>query len=259
MDIEKPIYSVVLVNYKTKQMTEICLKLLYRAFKDRGVQVWVVDNNSEDDSTEFLKSLDWINLIEREPVLNEEGYMAHGCALDMALEKVNTDYLFLLHTDTLIHNADIFEWMLSECKNQNDIVAVGCVDQIYRGQIRIVWRFLSRFFKHYSRRLKLFFGLKSKEPKPFYEVYLKSFCALWNIKIMKEKGITFSLNNRIPGYEAQDRLVEQGYKISYLSAKKMFRYLDHVEAATVSAQGGYDTNHRRTKKYNAMLKKMDGI
>ena len=91
---EKPVYSVVLVNYKTKQLTEICLKLLHKAFKDSGVQVWVVDNDSNDESTAFLRSLDWINFIERTPVANEPGFMAHGCALDMVLERVDTDYLY---------------------------------------------------------------------------------------------------------------------------------------------------------------------
>jgi len=258
-DLKTPIYSVVLVNYKTRQLTEICLKLLYEAFKDTGVQVWVVDNDSADESTDYLKSLDWIHLIERKAVANESGFMAHGLALDMVLKQVDTEYLYLLHTDTLIHNPEIFDIMLNECKQQKDIAAVGCVDQIYRGQLRIIWRFVNRFFKHYSRRLKLTIGLSSKQPKPYYEVHLKSFCALWNIKLMKEQGLTFSLNNRIPGYEAQDRLISLGYKISYFSAKKIFTYLEHVEAATVSAQGLYGENHRRTKKYNAILEKMSGI
>jgi len=259
LDLEKPAYSVVLVNYKTRELTEICLKLLYKAFKGTGVQVWVVDNDSADESTEFLRSLDWIHFVERKPVANEPGFMAHGCALDMVLERVNTDYLYLLHTDTLIHDPEVFDIMLNECKHQKNVAAVGCVDQIYRGQVRIVWRFVSRFLKHYMRRLKLRIGFSSKQPKPYYEVHLKSFCALWNIKLMKEKGLTFALNNKIPGYEAQDRLIEQGYKISYLSARKMFKYMDHVEAATVSAQGGYDESHRRTKKYNAILEKMNKI
>ena len=102
-------YSIVLVNYKTHELTSICLKLLYKIFKDSGVQVWVVDNDSADESTEYLRSLDWIHLIERMPVPDEPGFMAHGCALDLVLDEITTDYLFLLHTDTLIHDPEIFK------------------------------------------------------------------------------------------------------------------------------------------------------
>lgn len=257
--IDRPVFSVVLVNYKTLELTSICLKLLKKAFKDTAVQVWVVDNDSQDESTKYLKALDWIHFIERAPVSGESGFMAHGRALDMVLERVDTEYLFLLHTDTLIYDADIFNVMLKECMDDGKVAAVGCVDQLYRGQIRIYWRFITRLFKHYYRRLKLKLGLKSKQPKPYFEVYLKSFCALWNVKIMKENGMTFMLKDRIPGYGAQDLLAEKGFKISYLSAKKVFKYLDHVESATVSAQGGYGENHRRTKKYHDILEKMSEI
>ncbi|MDH5358575.1 MAG: glycosyltransferase [Gammaproteobacteria bacterium] len=252
---KKPSYSIVLVNYKTHQVTSICLNLLHKAFKGSDVQVWVVDNNSNDASTDYLRSLDWIHFIERTPEDGEPGFMGHGLALDLVLDRISTDYLFLLHTDTFVHNPVIFETMMKQCLENENIAAVGCVDQLYRGRLRIAWRFITRFFKHYSRRIKLSLGLKSKQPKPFYEVYLKSFCALWNVKIMKEHALTFAMNNRTPGYEAQDQLMALGYKISYISARNIFKYLDHVEAATVSAQDGYHENHRRIKKYHAFLEK----
>jgi len=256
---EKPIFAIVLVNYKSHQLTEICLKLLKKAIKDSKIQVWVVDNDSKDASTEFLHSLDWIKFIERPAVENEEGFMSHGLALDMVLERIDTDYLLLLHTDTFIYDPAIFEIMLSKVKEDKNIVAVGCVDQIYRGRVRIIWRLISRFIKHYYRKLKIKLNIKSKHPKPFYEIYLKSFCALWNVKVMKKHGLTFTMNNRTPGYEAQDRLVKDGYKISYLGARQMFSYLDHVESGTVSAQGTYGEDHRRTKKYKAFMKKLEKV
>lgn len=131
------------------------------------------------------------------------------------------------------------------------------MEQLYRGETRIAWRLLTRFAKHHFRRLKLSLGLPSRAPKPFREIYLKSFCAMWNAELLRKNGLSFAMNDRIPGYEAQDRLAAKGYSIAYVSARIMFRYLDHVEAGTVSAIGGYDQDHRRLKKYRAMLKKLD--
>lgn len=255
-NIKKPSYSIVLVNYKSYQLTSICLGLLHKALNGSDAQVWVVDNDSRDESTDYLRSLDWINFVERSPVENEKGFMSHGLALDMVLERVETDYLFLLHTDTLIYDPVIFDIMLNKCAEDESVVAAGCVEQIYRGRTRIIWRLITRFIKHYFRRLKLVLRMKSKQPKPYYEMHLKSFCALWDIKVMKKHGLTFQMSDRTPGYEAQDRLKSLGYNIAYIPVKKMFRYLDHVESGTVSAQGHYGKDHRRTKKYNSFMDKM---
>lgn len=248
--------SFVLVNYKTRQLTEASLTLLRQALDGYQAQVWVVDNDSADDSTEYLRSLGWIHLIERKWPEKEKGFEAHGRALDIVLEQVDTDYLFLLHTDTLIYDPAIFDLMLEKCLGNKKIAAVGCLEQINRGFLRSFWRLISRFCSHHFRRLKLSLGLKSKEPSPYRETHLKSFCALWNSKILKAHSMNFFMADKIPGYEAQDRLSSMGYKFATLSPGKIFRYLDHVEAGTVSAIGGYDPSHRRAKKYHAILDKL---
>lgn len=256
--MQNPAYSVVLVNYKTPEITRIALELLKQPSEQSGFAVWVVDNDSADESTEYLRSLDWIRLIERKPEQGESGFMAHGRALDMVLERAGSDYLFLLHTDTFIHDPAIFELMLNECRANDRVIAVGCVDQIYRGDFRIVWRLLTRYLKYHARRLKTSLGLKSRPPKPYMEKYIKSFCSLWNIKTIKHHGWTFTMEKKIPSYAIQDKLNEHGYSIAYLSAKTMFRYLDHIEAGTVAATGGYHGAHRRTRKYLSSLEKYFG-
>lgn len=252
----KPAFDIVLVNYKTLDLTSNALNLLRKALTSHSANVWVVDNDSGDESTRYLQSLDWIHLIERIPTPGESGFMAHGCALDMVLEKSKAQYLLLMHTDTMIYDPRIFDLLLSKLQNDEMCFAAGCTDQIYRGELRIIWRFASRFIKHHFRRLKIALGLPSRPPKPFREVYLKSFCALWNIETLRQHNLTFSMNEMIPGYAAQDRLMELGYKISYIPARKLFKYLDHIEAGTISAIGGYAPQHRRLQKYHAILKKL---
>jgi GT2 family glycosyltransferase len=249
-----PSFSVVLVNYKTPEITRICLELLREHAQRLGFPVWVVDNDSADASTEYLRSLDWIRLIERKPGAGEPGFMNHGLALDLVLERADTDYLFLLHTDTFIYDPEILDIMLRECAKEN-VVAVGCLDQIYRGQFRIYWRIATRFLKHYARRLKLALGLKSRPPKSWMEQYIKSFCSLWNIRFIKQQGWTFAMDDMIPSYAIQDRLPATGRKIALIPARRMFRYLDHIEAGTVAASGSYGDQHRRTKKYQALLER----
>jgi GT2 family glycosyltransferase len=251
----KPPFSIVLVNYKTLNLTRICLDLLSEHAQKAGIPVWVVDNDSADDSIEYLRTVPWINLIERPAPAKETGHIAHGMALDLALEKIDSDYLFLMHTDTFIYDPNVFSMMMQHCVNDPDVAAVGCTEQLNRGTVRTLWRFSSRLFKHHFRRMKLALGLRSKEPKAWKEVHLKSFCTLWNSKLMKQHGLHFQIDDRTPGYELQDRMVQMGYKVKFLSPGKIFKYLDHVQGGTVAAAGGYGQDHRRARMYQDSLKR----
>ena len=253
--LSKPTFSIVLVNYKTLDLTRICLDLLHAHARKQNIPVWVVDNDSADDSVAYLRSLNWIKLIERQSPGKEPGHIAHGKALDMALDSIDTDYVFLMHTDTFVFDADVFAMMMDHCNKNPNVAAVGCTEQLDRGLPRTVWRFTSRFVKHHARRLKQSLGLRSRAPKPYRETYLKSFCTLWNCLLMKQWGLHFQIDDRVPGYELQDRVIGLGHDVVFLSPGKIFKYLDHVQAGTVAAAGGYAQDHRRTKMYQDILKR----
>lgn len=246
----RALYSIALVNYKSYELTKTCLDFLHEALQGKDVPVFVVDNDSNDTSIDYLRTLNWINLIERKSTMREAGNIAHGRALDLALEQVETEYLFLLHTDTFIYDPNVFSMMVGQCSAHRDVAAVGCVEQLDRGICRSAWRVTSRFFKHYSRRISLALGIKARAPKPYRETHLKSFCTLWNVNLIKKHGLHFQMDDRNPGYELQDRMMALNYKIGLISPRKIFRYLDHIQSGTVSAMGGYSDNHRRVKMYN---------
>ena len=252
-----PAFSIALVNYKTLPITRICLDLLHDFAKQHSVPVWVVDNGSADDSTQYLRSLDWINLIERTTHAREPGHIAHGKALDLILKRVETPYLFLLHTDTFVFDTEVFSMMMSHGTSHRRIVAVGCLEQINRGRISATWRFVSRLMKFQYRTFMHTIGLPSKEPKPYRETYLKSFCTLWNCNIIKKHNLYFMMDSRVPGYSLQDKVIKLGYTVTSLSSRTIFGYLDHIQAGTVAAAGSYGLNHRRSKIYYKTLQRFE--
>jgi GT2 family glycosyltransferase len=250
-------FSIALVNYKTCEMTRTCLELLQRHLADRDVPVWVVDNNSADDSTTYLRSLSWINLIERVQPAGEPGHIAHGKALDMILERIDTDYVLLMHTDTFIYDEKVFKLMLDLCSQDPKVAAVGCVEQLDRGLLRTAWRFGSRYCKHHYRRMLQALGIPGRLPKPWKEEHLKSFCTLWNSKAMKQQGLHFCMDERVPGYTLQDRMLASGYSIVEIPARRLFKYLDHIQSGTVAACGGYGKGHRRNRMYEDAIARLN--
>jgi len=46
--------------------------------------------------------------LSRVPEGEEEGFAAHGNGLDLIFKAINTDYLFLMHTDTFIYDPTVF-------------------------------------------------------------------------------------------------------------------------------------------------------
>lgn len=251
-----PEYSIAIVNYKTAEVTSICLSLLEKIIDVHKTPVWVVDNNSHDESLTLLKSNSWIHLIERKPLENEEGFMAHGRALDLILERVKTKYLLLIHTDTLIYSVEIIDLMLKKISSDANVMAVGCLEQVKRTWWQTAWRYGIRAIKYYSRKLKLVIGLKTRDPRLFYEIYLKSFCTLWDADLIKRHGFSFAMTERIPGYEIQDKLRALQYKTIDLPTSLMFKYLDHIEAGTVSLVKNLDKTHKRVKNYQNKVNKI---
>lgn len=251
----RPKFSIILVNYKSYDVTTICMHLLKKAVDVSETPIIVVDNGSNDESLSYLKSLDWITLIERVPVEGEPGFMAHGRGLDLAMQAVHTDYVLLLHTDTFIHDPAILDLLFEKTQLDARIAAVGCLEPVLRSRPTVVRRYVVRGIKYYFRRLKLALGIKTRPPKLHYETYMKSFCTLWNVNIMRRHGMSFSMGEQVPGYEMQDRLRELGYQFEAIPPRIMFSFLDHIEKASPSAMTGSRVNFRKVTSYKAIIEK----
>jgi len=92
-----PRLAVIIVSWNTEQLTYDCLQSLYTDIKNLDHEVWVVDNNSSDDSVAMIKSkFPQVKLIE-----NEDN-VGFARANNQALKKVEADYYLLLNSDTVV-------------------------------------------------------------------------------------------------------------------------------------------------------------
>jgi GT2 family glycosyltransferase len=91
-------FSVIIPQYKTRDMIELCLGSLFK-YSQLGHEVIVIDNNSQDESTDYLKERKSIILIENKT--KSIGGIAHKEALDLGVERATRPWVLLLHSDTI--------------------------------------------------------------------------------------------------------------------------------------------------------------
>jgi N-acetylglucosaminyl-diphospho-decaprenol L-rhamnosyltransferase len=107
---------VVILNYRTAQLTIDCLQSLVQEVNALpGTQVVVTDNDSQDGSVEQIKtailSNGWEYWVSLQPLPSNGGFaMGNNAAIRMALQTPHPpDYFLLLNPDTLVHPGALSE------------------------------------------------------------------------------------------------------------------------------------------------------
>lgn len=245
--------TILVPNYKTVDLTKLCLRLLRKYTDSNKAKVVVIDNDSQDPSLDYLRTVRWIELIERKAIPGETPVQSHSRALDMALERVTTPYVLSIHTDTLVKRSDWLSFLLTQIARSPTIAGVGS----WKLESKPLWR---RFFKSVEHYVQLFyFRLIGKTKhglagvgKNYY--YLRSHCALYRMDLIKKYKLHFSDGDRVAGKEMHKQLVEAGYKMLFLPSEILIKYLEHINHATtvlnpeLSRQKSVDKGLRRIEK-----------
>jgi GT2 family glycosyltransferase len=96
-----PELSVLLVTYRTRERTLACLQSIYQQTQETRFQVVVVDNDSQDGSTEAIaRGFPDVTL------LSLPANIGYARAINLAAQSARGDYLVLLNPDTeVLHGA----------------------------------------------------------------------------------------------------------------------------------------------------------
>lgn len=115
--------SVVIINFKTKDLTLKCLQSIFQTKPKVKFEVWLVDNHSEDDTVELVKrNFPWVKIIESDKNVGFAG------GNNLALERINSRYSLLLNSDTeikvnsldmMVYVADTKKFDILSCKLLN--------------------------------------------------------------------------------------------------------------------------------------------
>ncbi len=245
--------TICIVNYKTLDFTRLCLRSI-RKFTSYPCEVIVIDNDSRDDSLEYLKSLDWIRLIQRDGKDDPSGGFAHATALDLGLSECNTEFFVSMHSDAFICKANWLGDLVSYFGSEKDIACIGT------GKIELTpaWRQMLKKatdFKTFKRKM-----LRVPDPIGKYRYYNRTICSLHRTDILRDEKLSF-LMGRDKGLTAGKKmyfeLVDRGYRTVELPASLVGQYLVHLAHATQVVNPAEFTLRKKTvRKCNRLVKKI---
>jgi GT2 family glycosyltransferase len=119
----KPVVSVIIVSYNTREMTLECLRVLEADLRssqlDKSTEIWVVDNASSDSSAQAVReAFPQVHLIDNP---RNAGF---GAANNLALEQARGDFLLLLNSDAFPKPGAIGT-LVEYLKSHPDVAVVG--------------------------------------------------------------------------------------------------------------------------------------
>lgn len=231
MSTAQPEVTILIPNYRTPDITKLCLRLLRKHTDLSRVSVLAIDNDSGDASTEYLRSLKWIRLIERKTDQDPTPPLSHTNALDQALAEVTTPYVLSFHTDTLVKHSGWLDFLLQEINRRPNIAGVGS----WKLEEKAWWR---RAIKSVEEAVQgVIFPLIGKKQgriqgrgENFF--YLRSHCALYRMDLVKKYNLTFGDEGAVAGKVMHRKLVEQGHEMVFLPSETLGRYMIHLNHAT---------------------------
>ncbi len=250
---EQPVATLCIVNYKTLDFTRLCLRSI-RRFTRIPCEVMVVDNNSADASTEYLRSLKWIRLIERRPEPGEQGGIAHAAALQEGLDRCHSDFFISMHSDTFVQTEGWLSDLIGYFGNDPQVACVGS------GKLELIprwrmWLKQATDIRTFKRRL-----LHAPDPLSKHRYYNRTICCLYRTDVLKKENLSF-LMDRDKGVTAGKKLyfelVDRGYKTVELPPSVMSRYVLHLAHATqVVNPQEFNVRSRTTRKCNHLARKV---
>ena len=113
-------FSFVIVNYQTKEMSAACLDSIFKNCPRNEFEIILVDNNSGDGSLDYLRGKFKDSVL----FIAAQENLGFGKANNLGAQKAKGDYLFFLNSDTVLKGNILTA--IGDCfKNDENIGLVG--------------------------------------------------------------------------------------------------------------------------------------
>lgn len=262
MAVENPLVTICIPHWQVRELITICLRAIRKFTRNIPIQVLVIDNGSEDDSLDYLRSLKWIKLIERGKLTPEYWVRAFTTALDIGMEQCQSDYFIIMHTDTIVARPDWLETLLAPLQ-QDPLCAAAGAWKLEANPM--FYELLKKATDTKKLRLWLrrtILGDEKVRPLP-RELCPRDYCTLYRAEPIRRYGLKFG-EERYPGYTAGEQMYYQlkdhGFHAHVFPARQMMDYMIHIAHATAGLRPEQRRlNHSRAqRKVQRKLRRLFG-
>jgi glycosyltransferase involved in cell wall biosynthesis len=231
-----PRVSICIPHYQVQDLMRLCLRALRRYTDAPAYEVIVVDNGSTDETLPWLRSLDWITLVERGEATPADWIRAMNTALDLGLERSRGAYYLIMHTDTIVRRRGWLRRMVEAIESGPQVASCGsgkleqrsALDQFVRNATD------TKRFRLWLRRTVLRDAGARQLPR---EPCPRDYCAMYRTEILRQHGLSFVGKG---GYSAGETvyydLKHLGYESAFIPVPEMMRNMDHIAHATGAIQ-----------------------
>lgn len=257
--MNQKLVTILIPNYKTPEITKICLRLIRQHTDFSRAEVIVIDNNSNDASLAYLKTLNWITLIERKTDSPETPPLSHSRALDLALNQVKTPYVLSIHTDTFVKRADWLDVLLTPFEKNPNLAGVGSWKLESKSRLQMLGY---QFEQAWKKLLSDYFGYTGyrADRLDINARYLRSHCAMYRMDVIRQLQTCFSDGDDTAGKVMHQKMVGAGYEMLFLNSGELGRYVDHLNHATMVLNPEFGSSEQMRKEGNKRIKdKLRGI
>lgn len=240
-----PRISICIPHWQVKEYMQLCLRSIRKHSAKYDLEVIVVDNGSKDDSLEYLRSLDWIRLIERPEESCANWPENVFTAWDVGIRAATGEYFITMHTDVFIRTDNWLDPFLREVRRDPQAAGIGAwklnlENPLYAWQKRIVGYAVAR--------VKMLFGRK-KTLKWQQGHYPRDYCAMYRRDAILDNQLTFRrVHGQGGGYSIAKQLWDAGYHMRIIPAREMARHVYHVAHGTAAVRSEKPLNHRRAQR-----------
>lgn len=119
--MKKPLVSVVIVSYNTRDLTVKSIKHVKKSkgFAKGDIEIIVVDNNSSDDTVQYLKKHN-----KEITLISNNKNRGFGGGNNQGVTRAKGKYILLLNTDAFL-SPDTLKTLVDIMEERNDIISVG--------------------------------------------------------------------------------------------------------------------------------------
>ena len=231
-----PILSIIIPQYKTPELIRLCIRAV-KQFSVLNPEIIVIDNNSGDDSIDYLRQVKNITLIENKRKCN--GADAHKLALDLGVKKARGQWILFFHSDSIVLKKGWDEDLIDLSKKYPNMVGATT---IYRdiNPFAPWYTKLLRYFKERSSFFNYTFNATDKK--------IMSYCFLIEREFLLKTKYQFHGSPGDVGDSLYQIHIKNKKPFILLGRNMLTRFIWHTSNAT-SLAAGLMNNEKSKQKF----------